>query len=214
MAYKNLPTEYSSQGSGTGATLYIESMVNGVVVDFPAFLTSLSQNFKSEWQSEKVFGRNDPIGTFAHTTRTVTLGWVVPAASLKEAKNNEIKISNLISFLYPGYSEYTPVDDSGNTITSQDGQVRKNLIMSRSPLVKVKFSNIIQAQDGSGLLGWIDGVDWKPKLDSGMFTESGNFYAKIIELNVTLNVLHQQDLGYNQTNKWLGNNKKFPFKLE
>jgi len=211
MTYRDIVQQYSGQ-SGTGAMLSIRSMISDRKVEFPAFLSSLSQNFKSSWQTEDVFGRNDPIGTFQSTKRTVSIGWTVPAASLQEAKNNEMKISKLITFLYPGYSNYTPIssDEQGPPNPTD----KKNLVMGKSPLVKIKFANVIQAQDGDGLLGWIDGVDWKPKLDSGMFAEGGNFYAKVIELSITLNVLHQQDIGVDQNGKWLGNSKKFPFKLE
>lgn len=211
MSYRDIPTSY---GSATGAVLKITSMISGQTVEFPAFLSNLSQNFKSSWQTENVFGRNDPIATFQGTTRTVSLGWNVPAASLAEAKQNEIKISKLITFLYPGYSEFTPVSNENTQLTGTDGATKKNLIMSKSPLVKVKFANIIQSQYGDGLLGWIEGIDWKPKIESGMFSDEGNFYAKSFELSFTLNVLHQKDVGVDQTGKWLGDNKKFPFKLE
>jgi hypothetical protein len=212
MSYRDIVAQYSGQ-NGTSAMLSFESMISGLKVEFPAFLTGLNQNFKSQWQSENVFGRNDPIGTFQGTTRTVGLGWSIPAASLAEAKQNEQKISKLITFLYPGYFEYTPgatADFVGPELPNQ----KKNLVMGKSPLVKVKFANIIQAQDGGGLLGWIDGVDWKPKLEVGMFTEAGKFYAKAIEISINLNVLHQKDLGVDQKGKWLGDSTKFPFKLE
>jgi len=202
--YKDLIKEYSE---ATGAILEIESMITNKTVRFPAFLNDVSQNFKSSWQTENVFGRNDPIATFQNTTRTVNLGWTVVAANIQEAKQNEIKISKLITFLYPGYYNYRAPEG-----TDTSGKV--NLILSKSPLVKVKFANVIQAQDGGGLLGYIDGIDWKPKIDSGMFAENKKFYAKTIELSFTLNVLHQKDIGHDQSGKWVGSNNKFPFKLE
>ena len=214
MSYRDLARQYSG-ASGTKAMLSIESMISGMKIEFPAFLSSLSQNFKSSWQTENVFGRNDPIATFQSTTRTVTVGWAVPAASLEEAKANEIKISKLITFLYPGYTSYQSIAEPGEgDVGPSPVPPKPNLVMSKSPLVKVKFANVIQAQDGDGLLGWIDGVDWKPKIDSGMFASGGEFYAKSIDLSITLNVLHQKDIGVDETGKWLGEATKFPFKLE
>lgn len=211
MSYRDIPTSYSS---ATSAELKFTSMISGMEVKFPAFLTAISQNFKSSWQTENVFGRNDPIATFQNTTRTVSLSWAVPAASLEEAKQNEIKISKLITFLYPGYSEFTPVNNDNTEVKGVDGSIKKNLVMSKSPLIKIKFANVIQAQDGDGLLGWIDSIDWKPKIESGMFVSGREFYAKSFELSVTLNVLHQKDVGVDQAGKWLGDSKRFPFKLE
>ena len=208
----------STYVNNTRAELEITSMITNSGVKFPAFLTNISQNFKSTWQTENVFGRNDPIATFQNTTRTVALSWVIPAASVSEAKQNEIKVSKLISYLYPAYyaaNNDLNTEDLGPPLPGLGVNANaNNLIMAKSPLVKVKFANVIQAQDGSGLLGWIDGVEWKPKIDIGMFASGGQFYAKTIELSFTLNVLHQQDVGYDQNGAWLGNKGNFPFKLE
>jgi hypothetical protein len=56
-----------------------------LIVEFKGFITEMSDNFQSSWDTEEVYGRMDPIGTFKSTKRTISLGWTVPAASLKEA---------------------------------------------------------------------------------------------------------------------------------
>lgn len=83
-------TTISSHGTkfyaeSTGAILRIESAMleSGVgPVLFYAFLTDFSQNYTSNWQTEEVFGRTDPIATFQGTKRSVTLAWDIPAAEL------------------------------------------------------------------------------------------------------------------------------------
>jgi hypothetical protein len=205
--------------NATGAELIIKSMISSKSVKFPAFLTNISQDFKSTWTSENVYGRMDPIVSFQNTTRTVQVGFNVPAASVNEAKQNQAKFSTLSQMLYPAYFDSTgmtaiPADSSQgvDAITVQEGEGSKT--MAKSPLVRVKFGNLIRAQDGSeGLLGWIDGVSFKPTLTLGMFTEGGgNFYAKNFELSFTLNVLHEDDVGVDSaTGEWLGGNDRFPF---
>ena len=211
--------------AATGAELEIKSMISSRVVKFPAFLTNLSQDFKSSWNSETVYGRMDPIVSFQNTTRTVQVGFNVPAASVDEAIANQSKFSKLAQMLYPAYlvsadrrelNQSVPQDDGSFTSeTVQEGQIGSRT-MAKSPLVRVKFGNLIRAQNGSdGLLGWIDGVSFKPTLSLGMFAEgNGNFYAKNFELTFTLNVLHEDDLGFDSTDpeKWLGSNGDgFPF---
>ena len=219
--YRDLVADYTR---ATGANLEIKSMIADRGVVFPAFLTNLSQDFKSTWNSENVYGRMDPIVSFQNTTRTVQVGFNVPAASADEAKANQTKFSLLSQMLYPAYlvspgrrelNQSVPQDD-GTAIneTVQEAQ-RGSRTMAKSPLVRVKFGNLIRAQDGtSGLLGWIDGVSFKPTLALGMFAEGdGNFYAKNFELTFTLNVLHEDDLGFDaeKPDEWLGGGTNFPF---
>ena len=67
----------------TSATLSIRSIMNSEIARdrlvFPAFLTSYSEAFTSNWNTENVYGRQDPIGTFQGTTRVVSLGFDVVA---------------------------------------------------------------------------------------------------------------------------------------
>jgi len=226
--YRDLVKSYTS---ATGAELEIKSTISSRTVKFPAFLTNLSQDFKSSWNTEQVYGRMDPIASFQHTTRTIQVAFNVPAASVKEAKKNHEKFSTFSQMLYPAYlksadaftggagnSVVTSFDTfdavSGETTTTSNFTPINVRTMAKSPLVRVKFGNLIRSQDQTkGLLGWVDGVSFKPTLTLGMFAEGDrNFYAKNYELSFTLNVLHEDDIGIDSNNgEWLDGNKDFPF---
>ncbi len=229
--------EAYSYAEASGAKLEITSTVTGYVEEFPAFLTDMSQNFTSNWSTEDVYGRNDPIATFQGTKRTISLGFDLPAGSLQDAKDNLDRCSNLTQMMYPGYHPTTkekilkqsfskPIGniasgtaqttfstEGADTISEQTG-----LVLGRSPLVKVKFGNLIVAIDGEGLLGWIGSLSWKPNLEMGMFAASkGEFYPKVISLSFDLNVLHQTNVGQDKDKKketingWLADNQQWPF---
>ena len=161
---------------------------SGRSVTFKAFLTAYEDAFNSSWNMENVYGRNDPIHTFQGTTRTISLGWDVPAASLEEGKINFSNASLLYSMLYPTYDE--------------EGTI------SAPPLIKIKFANlIVDAAAGafagnaksSGLLGHIEGVSFAPDLDTGFFDDKyGHLIPKTINLSCTFHVLHMHPLGWNQ----------------
>jgi hypothetical protein len=208
----------------SGAVLHIQSTITGYTEEFPAFLTDFSQTFQSNWNTEEVYGRNDPIATFQSTKRTISLGFDLPAGSVQDAKNNLDRCSNLIQMMYPGYhptSKIVPlkqnfpkaIDDNAaagtapatvstesvNTATIDTGNV-----IGKSPLVKITFGNLIRAGVGppsgkigaDGLLGWIGSLSWKPNLEMGMFVaKAGEFYPKVISLSFDFNVLHQTELG-------------------
>ena len=175
--------------------LQIESAIENRKVRFRAFLTDLSQNFASTWNTEDVYGRLDPIATFASTKRTISLAWDVPAEDEARAKENLEKCNMLTQMVYPTYFD-----------TKEKGFK----VIGKNPLVKVKFGNLVCDSKGNALLGWIDAISWKPALDMGMFNSSaGKFYPKVISLSFNLNVLHQEDVGQTTSSP-----QKFPFNIK
>jgi hypothetical protein len=188
--------------------LTFKSVVSGHMVTFVAFLTDYSQNFSSNWSSEEVYGRADPLATYQGTKRTISLAWDVPARSISEAKNNMRLINSLVAMLYPGYSSQ-PVTQGEQSIINASS-------ISRSPLIKVKYKNLIQDanSDTEGLLGYVDGFSVNTNLDMGMFDQDGdNVYPKVFSISCNFNVLHQHDLGFDKNNEWLDGDayKKFVF---
>ena len=198
-----------------GHVLHFEDVRNENVeenfVTFIAFLTSFSQAFSSNWNAEEVYGRMDPIATFKNTTRTISVAWDIPAKNLAAARDNLQRCNQLISMLYPSYTRQ-------NTETNA-------LAMSKPPLIRMKFANLIQSNDGSGLLGYISSVNWNPVIEMGYFHlqrgpegPRGGMYPKVIQVSVEFQAIHSDPLGWKE-GKFLASgedNKKhrvnWPFK--
>ena len=183
--------------------LQFKSMITGHKVQFKAFIESLSNSFKSTWNTENVYGRMDPVATFQNTQRTITISWVIPAANISEAQHNLNAIAALSSMLYPGYSA-NPVTVDRNTFSTANS-------ISRSPLIKMKFANLINASGESGegsdgLLGYVDGFDHQIEVSMGFFIDNKRMYPKVIKLSCNFTVLHQHDLGFNENNDWISGN--------
>jgi hypothetical protein len=191
--------------TSTGSKIVFESTVNtNLIVEFKGFITEMSDNFQSSWETEEVYGRMDPIGTFKSTKRAITLGWTIPAASIKEAKSNFDAIRSLTAMLYPGYSA-GQVEVNGESFTTANS-------ISKPPLIRLSYANLIQAANGEGLLGWVDGFNVQPNLEMGFFIEGTNQFPKVYTMNCNFNVLHEHDLGWNSEGTWIGSNAaKFPF---
>ena len=185
-----------------GAMLEFMSMIDGSLVQFKAFLTTFSQDFSSTWNTETVFGRVDPIPTFSNTTRKIQLAWDIPAYGIEDAMNNLAKCQSIIQMMYPNYQEGAAFNY--NNDGSPTSYTKANTL-SKPPLIKVKFANLIAnsftasenggSVDTAGLLGWADGVSWQPNLEAGMFvnklTDRAAFFPKMISLSMNFNVLHQ-----------------------
>jgi len=181
--------------TNSGAQLEITGILRKETIKFPAFLTSLTDNMTSQWNEETVYGRPDPIGTFQNTTRKISIGFDLPAADITEAKENLYRINTVKQFLYPAYSsiqsEVTPVGSASTTMVTTNA-----LSLAKSPVVRLKFANLIQNNAGAGLLGWIGSFSATPVIDMGMFNESQQFFPKVYNVSVDFTPQHEFDLGY------------------
>jgi|TARA_R110000851_G_scaffold95543_1_gene207543 hypothetical protein len=166
-----------------GFRLEITHLPTDYSVAFSAFIDQMSDSYNSEWNAEQVHGRMDPIGTYTHTTRAISVVWMVPASSPEMAQDNLDKVNRLVTFLYPTYS-----DSVGATT------------MNQGPMWGVKFGNLIcNAQTGGPLLGWVRGITVDPALEEGVFTlDKGDirYLPKTLRLNFELRVIHEHDLGW------------------
>ena len=170
----------------------------GYAVNFKAMITEFSDVYATEWNSENVFGRMDPLQTYQRTGRTITLGFTVAASSMEEAIDNLKRISTFVQFLYPSY------DAQG--------------IIKNSPLCRVQFLNwMASSKSGKfsvaktdGMLGSISGFTFSPDLEAGVFVGADKeIYPKILVVSFTLTVLHNHKLGWLAKNSRAQN--KFPY---
>ncbi len=191
-------------------------MITGGSVSFDAYLTDMSQTFDSTWNQTEVFGRNDPIATFANTKRSISLSFEVPAADLQQAKANMENIGNLVTYMYPGYNvNRAPTGEMiGKGKKAKPKMEVTGKYIARPPLVKIKFANIIKSyRGGGGLLGFIDSLSTNPVLEAGMFKDSSGLYPRTVTVSFGFTVLHQSDLGWeidgNGKLGWMA--KKIPF---
>ena len=227
----------------SGAKLVFKSTASGQSVEFAAFLTDFSQTFSSEWNTDSVYGRNDPIATFQGTKRTITLAWDIPSSSLTDAQGNLKNCEELARMMYPRYlngmEKKKPINKNKNgkknPMLKSSKRFQTNII-SAPPLIKISFANLISSSEapttssksnkdkkvkedagkktkgkagsqdllaGSGLLGYIGSLNWKPVLDMGMFSSGNKFYPKVISLSIDFTVLHQHFLGVDNYG-WMG----------
>lgn len=176
--------------------MFSSAMVTGEAVEFFAFLTSYTENYSSDWNIQATYGRTDPIANFRGNTRTLSVGWDIPAATLEEATINLSKFNKLNKLIYPYYDKPSGVisNDNDNAITYSSNA----LSLAKSPLIRLKFANLIQAGNGktNGLLGYITSLSWNPVIEMGMFTGGGKLYPKVVSLNIGFGVLHEYDRGF------------------
>ena len=224
-ASEGTPSSRRTSGANIGTRAYIDGsdylanqykqvisffhIPSQLAVYFKAFLTAYNETYSPEWTEESVYGRADPIYMFKQTTRNITVGIKIPAATTGEAAENLERLQRLIQFLYPAYKDVA----SGTTI-------------SQSPLIRLKFQNMISKYTTSdagtatefgiptntnqavdGLLGVVKNltVNYNMEGDVGVFQMNGTILPKLIELNFDFSVVHEHSIGWQKN----GDNMKF-----
>ena len=147
---------------------------SGHSVSFIAFLGSFSQSFQSNWNQESVIGRMDDIATFKNTTRSISVEWTIPAGNIRTAIENLNRCNSLIMMLYPDYTKSSAT------------------VMSKPPLVRLRYANLIRnTNSSSGLLGYITSLNWNPVLEMGFYHFNGEMFPKVISISVEFTALHE-----------------------
>jgi hypothetical protein len=218
------PSDPYASSEGRGMQLSFFHVPSQKAVYFKAFIVAYNESFSSDWASETVYGRTDPIYMFKGTQRQISLNFKVPAFSEGEAYENLGRVQKLTQYLYPSY-----VDEGASRIIGQ------------SPLIRMKVMNLAQigtygadagafdnfdggtsnyhtqmAQNTSGsalfdmyrstnianqgILGVISSVQIDHNLEAQGVLEKGfnTVLPKLIDVSVTFNCIHEQTIGFDQ----------------
>jgi len=205
-----------------GLTINLVHVPTGTGVRFKAFLMAFNESYNSDWSSESVYGRADPIHMFKQTSRNISLAWKIVAATEGEAIENLVRLQRFLQMLYPTYTE----KNSAQTI-------------NQSPLIRLQMSNMIRKAAmprthdglsifdtsttlGTGLLGIIKNVSVTHNMENpevGVFelgrrgsnagnnpegaTPTNNIVPKAIEVQMDFSVVHEHMLGWTKEgNSW------------
>ena len=157
---------------------------------FPAYVTSFSDEFTSNYESTNVYGRMDPIYAYQNTQRVINLAFTCPSRDEKEASYYLRAISALARSMYPNYSKSASKVPAAATISSP-------------PMFGIQFGNLISDSKRGYLMGVIPSFSFTPVFDEGMFVlraENGAvkdiFLPKSIEVSLTFNPLHDFEMGF------------------
>ena len=160
-------------------------IATGEAVSFPGWVTQFSDQFQSQWNEEMAYGRMDPMSTFQHTRRNISVGLDIPAANKPQAINNTAKMDKLARFLYPVYH------------AGGEGSRSYQNTLKAAPLLEVSWANLIQDQGSKrGLVGYIRGINYEPDFDAGFFLDGAEMYPQLLRLNFDLTVLHTHLTGW------------------
>ena len=163
-----------------GAMLAFGSMYNMKAVAFYAYLQDFSDQITSDWSTQQVYGRIDPIYNFGGNKRQISISWLVPARSIQQARENLRRVNKLTSFLYPNYN------------MGKFSAVLRSAGIQQAPIVGVKFGNLIAKSDGGFARGFLNGLTFSPDNEMGYFLYKYSSYPKLIKLQTQFTVIHDE----------------------
>jgi len=165
----------------TAGPLPVTNLFSPSSISFPAYVTKLSNQYNIGIRSREMYGRLDPIPVFTGNKRTISVSLTIPCFDAKDANENLKKINTFIKNLYPGYNEF-----------------KGDLIVGSTPLVRVKFANLITDHriGFRGLLGYITSFKHNFDTKEGFFfdTDEGNttnLFFRSYTIDFTMSVLHE-----------------------
>ena len=176
--------------------LTFEHVATGTKVQFSSGLKNFSDNFSSNWNSETVYGRMDPIMTFQNTQRDMSIEFLVnqdtdtakyylPGDHGDDVKTgvNEVEaVQFLATLLYPTYG-----DD--NSLSIKD-----------PPLLRIHFPDLIGKDRDNGLLVAVQSITYdRGTLYTPVTAPDANreiLTPKFINTTITFTPLHEFDLGW------------------
>ena len=212
-------TDGSDAMANKGFVIGFHHVPSGKEVYLKAFMTAYNETFSPDWAEEKVYGRADPIYLFKQTTRVITVGIKLPAASAGEAFENLTKIELLTQFLYPTY-----VDVQNAQTIAQSPLIRlqvMNLAANQNNVANLAWRQIASkglgielaqgqefgslaasgADASSGLLGVLRNLSIVHNLegtDGVIEYAGGGVLPKLIDINFDFAVIHEHALGWNE----------------
>ena len=203
---------------------------NPPVIQFVAYITSLTDRYSADYAQERPFGRTNPFFIWEGNSRDISLSVDLPASGISKALDNLNNLSWLLASLYPSFK------DSVNATS-----------VAASPLHRVRYGNLIcsSTNNGQGLLCVLRGATITHDTTNGFIhvnpKNMGSSFAnvagqvltaakfenhvsenksliipKLMKLSLTLGVVHDHPLGWDfYTGKFRGGRTApgFPYDL-
>jgi hypothetical protein len=185
---------------------------NPPVIQFIAYISQLSDNFRLRTDSRQPYGRTEPYYIWQGNDRSIRMTLGIPNSSEAVALDNLNNMSWLAASVYPTYKERM----SANSVAA-------------SPIYRIRYANLVAsvAGGGQGILCVLDGINYSFAVGDGYISidatgehaaliKSAGFdqvnrsgdkllIPKTITLGLNLSIIHDHAVGWDyETGNWRG----------
>jgi hypothetical protein len=145
---------------------------------FNATMLNISHKFDPSWSEEQAYGKMDPIATYSHTGRKMTLEMTIVANKREEAFSLQQNVDNLIQMNYPVFA-------------SAGG----NRYIKSPPFFEITVLNL---QAYKSVKGYLSSFDVKPGNNEGVtpMYQGTAFLQRKYDISLEMTVLHEDVPGH------------------
>jgi len=134
---------------------YFHDLRTNEIIGFHAFLSSLTDDFQSQYESVDAFGRVEPIKVYKNTQRKIGLSFLVAALDDNDFDHMWMKINKLVTLMYPQYTAGQAINVNGDynftkPFTQQIGA---------APMIRLRVGNLVSSNYSKFNLAGIFGLN-------------------------------------------------------
>ena len=161
---------------------YFHDIRTNEIVSFNAFLTSLSDSYTANYDSNQGYGRADPVMIYNNTQRAIGMTFWVVSTNPRDFDEMWWKINKLTTLMYPQYSGGTMVQNpdvnDDKPFTAPFSQV-----LAASPMIRLRLGDLIKSNYSKFALARLFG----PGVNPDFAAEAASDIISAVELTEDVN---------------------------
>lgn len=137
---------------------YFHDLRTNEIISFPAFLTSLGDDFTVNYETSDYYGRVDQVKIYKSTHRKISLGFIIAATGPDDFDQMWFKINKLVTMVYPQWTQGTILNNADESvkITQPFSQ-----IPGASPLIRLRLGDLFRSNYSRFALARLFGIGGK-----------------------------------------------------
>ena len=151
---KELVEIYEKQMNSEYCPFYIQDLRNNEIIQMPAFISQLNDNFSAEYTSTTGYGRTDSVKTYTRTNRQIQIGIKLVAMSKEDHTHMWFIVNRLVAMLYPQRSLGRLRNMPGKSTKLQPF----SQVPTSSPMVRLRLGDLYRSNYTDSafakMLGW------------------------------------------------------------
>ena len=178
--------EYEKALNSEYCPFYIQDLRNNEIINMPAFITALNDNFQPEYSTTNGYGRTDSVKVYTRTSRQIQISFKLIAMSKEDHEHMWFVVNRLVTMLYPQRSIGRPVK------TKEGGKFIQpfSSVPTTSPLVRLRLGDLYRSNFSESSFAKMLGYPGRVVPPGSELTEEDQ--AKLNSLSTSLKLKLQQ----------------------
>ncbi len=159
---------------------YFHDLRTNEIISFPAFLSSLSDDFTVNYETGEYYGRIDQVKIYKSTQRKIGISFIIAATNDDDFDQMWFKINKLVTMVYPQWTEGTTLNNKGDNVKMIQPFSQ---LPGASPLIRIRLGDLLRSNYSKFALARLFGVGTNNfKIDNSITSDNPDFAAILTKL--------------------------------